>query len=533
VYNGDGMNVKNSPFIDTRHKYILTTFLVIFIALLACARASGPISAPWSVSTSAPSTPDLPVETEADSSSVAFLPITHQGGDPVYTPTPDTPHILPTPRTDPEKYVVRQNDTLGLIAQRFRVTIDALIKANKLTNPDILEVGQTLIIPILDPGDEGPGFKIIPDSELVYGPASTTLNIQEFINAKDGYLSTYKEKVDDEMMKGAEIVKRVSYEYSTNPRLLLAVLEYQSGWVTQKDPDPSTLDYPIGWEDELRKGLYKQLAWAANNLNRGYYLWRVGGIGTWVLANGDVVPIASTINAGTAGIQHFFSLLYGPRRWNPAVSSEGLVATYITFFGYPFDLTVDPLVPPDLQQPKFHLPFEPGKEWYFTGGPHGGWGDGSGWGALDFAPPGEALGCVTSDEWVVAVADGPIIRADNGEVVQDIDLKNSPADGLEQTGWTVLYMHIESRDRVHAGSYLHAGDRVGHPSCEGGYSTGTHLHIARRYNGEWIPADQTLPFVMDGWVARGTGIEYDGYLEKNGQTVQALEGRLPSNAIQR
>jgi hypothetical protein len=40
---------------------------------------------------------------------------------------------------------------------------------------------------------------------------------------------------------------------------------------------------------------------------------------------------------------------------------------------------------------------------------------------LDFAPGGDELGCVTSNEWVVAVANGPILRAANGAVIQDLD----------------------------------------------------------------------------------------------------------------
>ena len=39
-------------------------------------------------------------------------------------------------------------------------------------------------------------------------------------------------------------------------------------------------------------------------------------------------------------------------------------------------------------------------------------------------------------------------------------------------------------------------DRIGHASCEGGVSTGTHLHFARKYNGEWVLADGPLPFVL-------------------------------------
>ena len=133
-----------------------------------------------------------------------------------------------------------------------------------------------------------------------------------------------------------------------------------------------------------------------------------------------------------------------------------------------------------------------------------------------------------SDEWVVAASDGLVIRAENGMVLQDLD-----GDGFEQTGWTVLYMHIESRDRVNAGSYLKAGEKIGHPSCEGGFSNGTHVHLARRYNGEWISADGSLPFNLDGWISSGTGVQYDGHLERNNLTVEAWDARLPENQIQR
>jgi murein DD-endopeptidase MepM/ murein hydrolase activator NlpD len=99
-------------------------------------------------------------------------------------------------------------------------------------------------------------------------------------------------------------------------------------------------------------------------------------------------------------------------------------------------------------------------------------------------------------------------------------------------------MHIEGRDRVQAGTYLKAGERIGHPSCVGGYSTGTHFHLARRYNGEWIPADQAqvgieMPFILDGWVSSGDGIEYDGYLDRDGESIEALEGFYPENTIHR
>jgi murein DD-endopeptidase MepM/ murein hydrolase activator NlpD len=459
----------------------------------------------------APTNPPSESASGPASESSAIVPV----GSSV-TPTPDEPHPLPTLRNKAQDYVVQPKDTLNQIAQDHAVSVNAILKANNLDSPDYLEVGQVLLIPPPDPAQTGPDFKIIPDSELVYGPASATLDIAGFIKNQGGYLATYQEEVNGRMLSGPEIVERVAQEFSVNPRLLLAVLEYQSGWVTQLKPDEATLEYPIGVFVDWRKGLYHQLAWAADNLNRGYYLWRVNGVSVWNLVD------------GTAGVQHFFTQLLGQTEWEQAVSERGLFATYYAFFGYPFILAVEPLLPPDLAQPAMQLPFDPGKTWSFTGGPHGGWGSGSAWAALDFAPPGKALGCVQSNAWVVAIADGLIVRAGDGAVIQDLD-----GDGLEQTGWSVLYMHVEKRQRVDPGTYLRAGERIGHPSCEGGVSTGTHLHLARRYNGEWIPADQSLPFILDGWVSTGLGGEYDGVLTRNGETVEAWEGRSLINAIHR
>jgi murein DD-endopeptidase MepM/ murein hydrolase activator NlpD len=514
----------------TRLIFFIPILLVLLITL-SCQKSVEPISLPTAFH---PNTSPTEIATVApEPTSAILMPVVRNPNDEtIVSPTPNAPLDLPEIRTDDKTYSVQAGDTLGIIAARFGITTQMLLAANVIPNPDLLEVGQALSIPAPIPGVMGSGFKIIPDSELIYGPYAQSFDISAFVSQYDSFLSHYSEEVEGQTITGAQIVQLVAQDYSVNPRLLLAVLEYQSGWVTKANPTQGMRDYPIGNKDSWRKGLYLQLEWAANNLNRGYYLWRVDGIGGWLLTNsGELVPIDPSINAGTAGVQQLFAQLYDRSGWDTAVSQNGLFALFSGFFGHPFDYAYEPVIPDKLELPTLQLPFEPGVDWAFTGGPHGGWGDGSAWAALDFAPGNKGLGCVQSDNWVVAAADGLIVRADAGRVIQDLD-----GDGNEGTGWTILYMHIEGRDRIEAGTFVKAGDRIGHPSCTGGYSTGTHFHLARRYNGEWIPADQAqsgtgFPFNLEGWVSSGDGIEYDGYLTRDGESIEAWEGFFPENTI--
>ena len=214
---------------------------------------------------------------------------------------------------------------------------------------------------------------------------------QRSSKTKGGYLANYVEEVDGQSFTGAQIVERVAKDYSINPKLLLAVLDYRAGWVSNPNPDRTTFEYPLGYVDGWHTGLYRQLAWAANMLNNGFYRWQVNAVPSWTLADGTIITPDATINAGTAGVQHFFSQVDGIEAWQNDVNLNGLFATYYQLFGYPFDFTYEPITPSGLIQPNMALPFSTGETWNFTGGPHGGWDTGSAWAALDFAPPGE--GC--------------------------------------------------------------------------------------------------------------------------------------------
>ena len=354
-------------------------------------------------------------------------------------------------------------------------------------------------------------FTILPDSELVYGPTADDFSISDAVG-EDSQLFRYSEEVDEEQLSGTEILEKVSRDYSVSPRLLLALLEYRSGWVRGQGAG----EYPVASDYPELKGLFRQLSWAANEINRGFYTRRVGGLKAVTFADGTAVDIPAGLNDASAALQYVFGLMMDYPEWQVAVGPLGLHAAYVSIFGDPQAYAVEPLIPAGLSQPDLRLPFEAGEGWFFTSGPHSAWGNGAAWAALDFAPDDEQFACYDSDAWVLAAADGLVVRSKDGAVVQDLD-----GDGQEGTGWTILYMHIAERDRVQEGAYLQAGDRIGHPSCEGGPATGTHLHIARRYNGEWIPADQDIPFNLGGWMSSGDGLEYDGTLKKGERSVSA------------
>jgi hypothetical protein len=97
-----------------------------------------------------------------------------------------------------------------MIASRYGMRPETIAQANGLVDMNSLEVGQLLTIPLgIQQG--GPSdFKIIPDSELVFGPYSITLDLDDFVASQNGYLAAYTEEVDGQLLTGARWCGRVA-----------------------------------------------------------------------------------------------------------------------------------------------------------------------------------------------------------------------------------------------------------------------------------------------------------------------------------
>jgi len=387
-----------------------------------------------------------------------------------------------------------------------------------IENPNAVAVGQRLMIPY-HTSRLTPAQALLPDSELVYGPAYSDFDTEAFVAEQGGWLAGYsKPWFNGQTLTGAQLVDYVAMRYSVGPRVLLALLEARSGWVTTpEEPQGQAKDFPLG---HLRNGggLEVQLEWAADALNSGFYGWMDRGETAIRFRDYSIARGAPGLNPGTIAIQR--TLAQDATFEGLPGELDAFMAAYQRLFGDPFQYDQGRVLPWELQQPPLAFPWEPGQWWYLTGGPHGAWGVGSSWAALDFVPEDAPIGgCIPAESWARAAAPGLVVRNNRGELLVDLD-----EDGDMRTGWVLQYLHIA--DRPPEGTRLQTGDPIGHPSCEGGRAASSHLHIARRYNGVWVAAGGPIPLQLDAWTAFAGNTAYEGGMTGlGGQKITACDCR--------
>lgn len=92
------------------------------------------------------------------------------------------PVIIPAPDAQPpaDTYVVQVGDTLSLVAQSVGVDLVDLMEANGLTDPNLVEVGQVLVIPAPAPTPTITPMPTLTPTPLP-GPVALPADVQPFI----------------------------------------------------------------------------------------------------------------------------------------------------------------------------------------------------------------------------------------------------------------------------------------------------------------------------------------------------------------
>jgi LysM repeat protein len=448
-----------------------------------------------------------PTETPETPKATA-TPIARASATPLESPTAGAPYL----------YTAQAGDTLEVLAIRFGVDARQIASPQDISS-GLITAGQIFNIPNLL-AETTPNDRLLPDSEIVFSPSAIGFSAASYAGPFGGYLMNYREYLPSDWYNGPAVIERVANEQSINPRVLLSILQQQSNWVLGEPLQGADLEYPIGMKHPQQRGLYHQVTWAAAQLSIGYYGWKDGSLTELTFPDGSKYRIAPDLNAGTVAIQYLFSKLYNYDDWLELMNPEtGFAFTHgKAMFPDPWARAtqVEPMFPPEFEQPNLGLPFYASQTWYFTSGPHGAWGREGSMAALDFAPGSDLPGCQDSELWITAAGPGLIVRSQRGVLVVDMD-----GDGYEQTGWVILYLHVANKDHLRVGDWVDRGDKLGNPSCEGGNATGTHLHIARKYNGEWISAGGPVPFNLSGWVTQNGSAPYLGTLVREGNVITA------------
>ena len=379
-----------------------------------------------------------------------------------------------------------------------------------------------------------PAENVLSDGQFVYGPNVGDFNLESYLDAKAPYLSAYAD----------ELYGRSEY-YSINPKIYLTLLELHAQLISH--PDETRI------EDALGMGgadLVSQIDEISSVMIGAFYshLYTYSALPAAQrklpplrARNGSKLSIVPQTNAGTYALVAALAQMEDERDlagFLDARLPNGFRETYVRLFkddpaAEEIRINVpgqaDYLAAPD---GLLQLPYPRGQSWTF-GGVHdsdGGAGDptltdGS---SMDFSPGWPNWNDDTSNMWVVAAASGTATK------ISACSFKISHTDG-----WETAYYHLENIQR--SSGPIDQNDPIGviantleEATCNGGSSTGPHVHFSLKRNGVLVPLNGTP---LSGWYVHSGRWSYDDdpnymWLERCGTKKYAwswLQSEIPSS----
>jgi hypothetical protein len=178
------------------------------------------------------------------------------------------------------------------------------------------------------------------------------------------------------------------------------------------------------------------------------------------------------------------------------------------------------------EMPAFDLPFDHSKQWFFNGVHtfNGEDGNGDPMSSIDLTRIWSLKwGDVTSEDWVAAATDGVVTKFSSCYMRVTHD-----------SGWATDYYHLDNI-QYETGDVVQAGDKVANyantiaqATCQGGHSTGPHVHFTLFHDGELAPLSNIK---LSKWGIHPGTVSYDAshdsmWLIKEGTKKYAYDNNI-------
>jgi murein DD-endopeptidase MepM/ murein hydrolase activator NlpD len=340
---------------------------------------------------------------------------------------------------------------------------------------------------------------IINSTRFSYEPAWGTLEVQSFLDTQPGTLKSAAYSAGGQRIALAAAIADQSLLYNINPKVMLTVLEMESGLVRSANPSPNEIGWAVGYRQDKAWGLGPQVNWAARELYRSAREdpsnIAARGWGSYAVAR----LLSQTVDRDTQG-------------WTFERSAAVFVQTYKSLFGEDPRLvptSIPALASGPFLRPPYGLPNVIASSAFDH----------------EFPTLSENGSMVTShgernqssydghDGWDYVLSTGnSVLAAAAGRVLvagwsDDGCAQAAGAVVLDhENGYRTLYWHLSSVG-VKPGDKAVAGDVLG-KSGNTGCSLGAHLHFGTQYLGKatdpngWCPEG---PVKVDPWAAHPAG----------------------------
>jgi murein DD-endopeptidase MepM/ murein hydrolase activator NlpD len=327
--------------------------------------------------------------------------------------------------------------------------------------------------------------RVLDDRRLSYEPGFYAREIQAYLDTQPGRLKGAVFRVGDRTHTFAEALAGQAAYYSINPKVVLALLELQSGIVTDPDPTADQLGWAAGYQGESgnRRGLQAQVRWVVKQIlyARRDYPARA----PLVYADDSELPPPDDMTLAEYALARVLAPTAYPGQVLPLLQRWS--DTYTRLFD-------DPRLPP-LDWPAPAAPFlvrptekvVPVTSFFDHGGPFLTRNPAAGittyWGRTE---TDRAFAYNGHDGWdyaaappdrAIAAAAGTVVFAGNAD-----DGCNTRAVIIDHgNGYRTLYWHLHRVD-VEIGQVVAAAERIGMIGNTG-CSTGPHLHFGVQFLG--------------------------------------------------